>query len=265
MYKDNEQIRAFTRSQLSGNYWNAIVATMIPGIIFAIVNWILGLVIGTSPVTSFAVSLAIAILSGFMVTTMSLNIAKGSRDAGFGDSLSPGDKLGKYALYIVFMQVIGFIVQLPINFLFFGEWIMSESEIEGVAGNLDPTEALSILWGFIGVSLIVAIILFLILIRLSLVTYIVVDQDVTIMEAVNLSFRYTKGNVWRMIGMRFFFIGWYLVGVITCGLGLFYVIPYAEISFTNLYIQIRNEVDGVEEPTPTPSYDDYDVLEETTY
>ena len=41
--------------------------------------------------------------------------------------------------------------------------------------------------------------------------------------------------------MDLFFIGWYLLSIITCGILLFYVLPYHLVSQMNLFLTIKEE------------------------
>ena len=52
---DNNAIRSFTRRQLSGNYGQAIIATMVPGIIFGVINFVIGFFIGESIIITFII------------------------------------------------------------------------------------------------------------------------------------------------------------------------------------------------------------------
>ncbi len=241
MQKSNDSIRNFTKNQLSGNYGQGIVATIVPGLIVWVISMILGLITGGSFIISNIVSIGLAILTTFMVTKMSLNIASGSRSAGFDDCLSPSDRLGKVAIYVIAVQFLSVLITLPLNKLFFDSWILSESTISDFSSSIDPSAALGLLYGYIGTISLAAILLLFITYKIIYVPQILIDQGLSLSEAVNKSFQYTKGNFGRIIGMYFFFFGWYFLSMFTCGILLFYVIPYHTISAMNLYLEIKEE------------------------
>jgi uncharacterized membrane protein len=241
--KSNDLIRRETKVQLSGNYGQGILATMVPGIIVGIANMIIGTLIGQSYVISLIVSVGFSIITTFMVAKMSLNLAHGAKNAGFDESLSPGESLLNVMYYVIIMQVISLLITLPINKIFFDAWIVSEDTFSNLIQNFQGSspELLGFIWGYVGSMVLVVILLMFITYKIIYVAFIIIDQKVGVKEAFTKSFIYTKGNFFRIIGMNLFFIGWYFLSVPTCGLLLFYVIPYETLSRTNLYLEIRIE------------------------
>lgn len=47
-----------------------------------------------------------------------------------------------------------------------------------------------------------------------------------------------RGNKWRLFCLRFSFIGWIILGVLTCGIGLLLVNPYMQVSEAEFYREI---------------------------
>ena len=76
-------------------------------------------------------------------------------------------------------------------------------------------------------------------------------------EALRLSRQMMKGNKWRLFCLDFSFIGWHLLGAITCGLGNYFVTPYQYAAHAAFYNEIsgRNASEDVEFPSINP--DDY--------
>lgn len=52
-----------------------------------------------------------------------------------------------------------------------------------------------------------------------------------------------NGNKWRLFCLRFSFIGWYLLGIITCGILMFWVVPYVKCAEAEFYKDLINEQD----------------------
>ena len=56
-----------------------------------------------------------------------------------------------------------------------------------------------------------------------------------------------NGNKWRLFCLRISFIGWYLLCVITCGILLFWVIPYVKCAEAEFYRDLIKEQDVMPE------------------
>ena len=77
-------------------------------------------------------------------------------------------------------------------------------------------------------------------IYLSLALYLILDIDYKVFESIKYSFLYMKGNVLKTLWLYITFIPWVILGFITFGIGLLYIIPYLEIVYTNYYLELKN-------------------------
>ncbi|TJX14571.1 DUF975 family protein [Tissierella creatinini] len=69
-----------------------------------------------------------------------------------------------------------------------------------------------------------------------MVPYLLVnDTDLTSREAIEMSRSLTGGHKWNMFVLDLSFIGWYLLGVLLFGIGVFFVTPYHEATLARLY------------------------------
>lgn len=74
----------------------------------------------------------------------------------------------------------------------------------------------------------------------SMTSYIIADNpQIDFMEAIKESQNLMKGNKWRLFKLHFSFIGWYILGVLTLGLGFIFLYPYIQLSVANFYVEIR--------------------------
>lgn len=48
-----------------------------------------------------------------------------------------------------------------------------------------------------------------------------------------------KGNKFRLFKLHFSFIGWFILGVLTFGVGLIFVYPYVQLAVTHFYLELR--------------------------
>ena len=68
------------------------------------------------------------------------------------------------------------------------------------------------------------------------------SENVRPREALKLSMRITQGHKGEIFLLHLSFIGWYLLGLLTCGiLIIVYVGPYHYVSMAGLYIEMRDE------------------------
>ena len=69
------------------------------------------------------------------------------------------------------------------------------------------------------------------------------DPDIDTRDAFRRSISLTRGVRWRLILMELSFIGWMLLGALSLGIGLLWIMPYMEQSFTNIYLDQKQEFD----------------------
>ena len=69
------------------------------------------------------------------------------------------------------------------------------------------------------------------------------DPDIDTRDAFRRSISLTRGIRWRLILMELSFIGWMLLGALSLGIGLLWIMPYMEQSFTNIYLDQKQEFD----------------------
>ncbi|HSQ89711.1 DUF975 family protein [Romboutsia sp.] len=73
----------------------------------------------------------------------------------------------------------------------------------------------------------------------SQVYYILAEnEDMSAIEAIKESTRIMKGNKFRLFKLGLSFIGWFILGVITLGIGFLWITPYYTITLTNFYKEI---------------------------
>ena len=80
---------------------------------------------------------------------------------------------------------------------------------------------------------------------LAMVPYILEEKkDYTVGKAMRMSRRIMKGNKWRLFCLRFSFLGWYILSLLTFGLALFYVLPYMNAAEAVFYNEISGRADA---------------------
>ena len=65
------------------------------------------------------------------------------------------------------------------------------------------------------------------------------DPNIGAMEAINKSKKMMYGYKWKYFCLGLRFIGWILLGVLTAGIGFFFIVPYLQISFAKFYEDVK--------------------------
>lgn len=80
----------------------------------------------------------------------------------------------------------------------------------------------------------------------SMVPYILADNpNIGSKRAIELSSKMTEGHKFDMFVLGLSFIGWYLLGLLACCIGVLFVVPYQNATFAELYLVLRqNAIDN---------------------
>lgn len=74
----------------------------------------------------------------------------------------------------------------------------------------------------------------------SQVFYIIADEPkIDAMEALRKSQRMMKGKKWKLFCLGLRFIGWFLLSILTLGIGLLWLIPYVQVSYAKFYDDVK--------------------------
>lgn len=124
-----------------------------------------------------------------------------------------------------------------------------------VAGDADPFKS-SVVIGLIIciLLLVIAVIGMYVLIIYKAISYsfmwyvVCDDSKIGAIESMNISKAITKKHVGSIFLLGLSFIGWFLLGMLTLGIGLLWVIPYFEVTIYNAYKVLRNDYyEGIKE------------------
>lgn len=67
--------------------------------------------------------------------------------------------------------------------------------------------------------------------------------ELTPMEAIRKSKELMRGHKWDLFVLDLSFIGWILLCILTCGLGIFFLLPYVEMAHAEFYREITEQVE----------------------
>jgi uncharacterized membrane protein len=76
----------------------------------------------------------------------------------------------------------------------------------------------------------------------SQVAYLLAENpNLTGQRARQISSAMTEGEKWDIFVLQLSFIGWNLLGALACGIGVFFVNPYVEATYAELYARLRDK------------------------
>jgi uncharacterized membrane protein len=114
-------------------------------------------------------------------------------------------------------------------------------------------QLLAAIAGFLLIMLLMAFLVFIFLIPFYIKMYsyrmtpwILADNPaIGYQRALKLSMALTRGQKWRIFVLDLSFLGWFLLGVMACGIGVLFVTPYYNATQAELYARLRQ--DGVDQ------------------
>lgn len=76
----------------------------------------------------------------------------------------------------------------------------------------------------------------------SMTSFIIADEpEIDFMEAIRKSQEMMRGHKFRLFKLQLSFIGWFILGALAFGVGLFFVYPYYQLAHANFYLDIRGD------------------------
>ena len=76
----------------------------------------------------------------------------------------------------------------------------------------------------------------------SMTSFIIAENPmIDPMDAIAKSQELMRGHKFELFMLHLSFIGWYLLGIITFGIGLFFIIPYVQTAIANFYVELRGK------------------------
>lgn len=236
----SSEIRAEARKGLTGKWGKAALATLV----FSVLTYLISFILNFVPFVGSLVATVISpVLSfGFLVTMMKLKRDTEISYVGFfSDGFSSFGKVwGVIGWTIVKLIVPVVLVVISIIVLAIG---MTMSIAGSSAGII-----LAVIGGIAYFASLIYAIIKSYLYQLSL--YIIVDNEtMTAKEAVEESEKLMNGHRWEFFWLQLTFIGWAILAVFTCGIGMLWLMPYIQISTIEFYENLAGKTDAEVEKT----------------
>ena len=76
----------------------------------------------------------------------------------------------------------------------------------------------------------------------AIIPYILADdEEISSKDAFKKAKEMMKGNKWRLFKLEFSFIGWFVLCVLTLGIGTIFLIPYVDAATAEFYTELKNK------------------------
>ena len=231
------ELKARAKGQLLGKYGTVIPTVLVVEIIMVSVSGILSFPLNpqTIPgaVLSFIIECLVQLLAGIFLagqTYLYLNISCGGNirvsDVFYGFTHHP-DR----AILIQLFQLLLMLASFVPLFAVLGLWMVIDSIYM-----LIPV-AVTFCFGLI-VSVIISL-------MYSQSYFVMLDfPDFTALQCLRYSRRIMKGSKARRFYLDMSFIPLYLLGLLTCCIGLLFVIPYVNTTYSNFYLELMSKRNG---------------------
>ena len=228
------ELKARAKGQLLGKYGTVIPTVLVVEIIMVSVSGILSFPLNpqTIPgaVLSFIIECLVQLLAGIFLagqTYLYLNISCGGNirvsDVFYGFTHHP-DR----AILIQLFQLLLMLASFVPLFAVLGLWMVIDSIYM-----LIPV-AVTFCFGLI-VSMIISL-------MYSQSYFVMLDfPDFTALQCLRYSRRIMKGSKARRFYLDMSFIPLYLLGLLTCCIGLLFVIPYVNTTYSNFYLELMSK------------------------
>ena len=246
------ELKTQARVALTGRYWTAFLICLI----------VIGIESAAATMTSF-VPMAPFAVSLLLLPALAVGefrwFSRGREAAAVPDigqifSLFKAECWGKTIGAILWMYLFLFLWSLPaaIPLLILFPTLMF-SIITGTGYSFELPAVFSD--NRLGIMLILVFVLATLLLSLPvcikfysyrLTPWILADNPkIGYQRALKLSMDLTRNHKWDMFVLDLSFLGWFLLGIIACGVGLLFVLPYYKATYAELYARLRKlGVDG---------------------
>ena len=231
------ELKARAKGQLLGKYGTVIPAVLAVEIIMLSISGVISFPLNPQTIPgaigSFIVECLMQLLGGIFIagqTYLYLNISCGGNirvsDVFYGFTHHP-DR----AILIQLLQLLLMLAAYVPLFVVLGLWMVIDSIYM-----LIPV-AVAFCFGLI-VSVIISL-------MYSQSYFVMLDfPDFTALQCLRFSRRIMKGSKARRFYLDMSFIPLYLLGLLTCCIGLLFVIPYVNTTYSNFYLELMSKRNG---------------------
>lgn len=257
--KTNKLLRADACEALRGKWAEAVLACLV----FMVITYACS---GLSSVGEILKMPVISIIAAFIILIFIVPLAggysisflrlfRGDNQTVANTFRATGDYFGKLLGGMLLIAAITILLMIPFFIIFLLILYSDAGTMNSFADSVNsdnPFEALRVMAILFPCLLIYMIPVMLVIYRYQLFTYALEDNpEMGVFDAFEESKRLTKGHIWKLFGLDLSFIGWYLLSVLTFGIGVLWVQPYQYTARAAFYHN-RLEEDALNDKPITP-------------
>lgn len=241
MHKSSIELKQLAKKSLSGKYSIPVGAT----IIYLIVSFIISSItqIFVYPYSTFNITLytIFTIITSLLLSVLALGLIKLSLDIARNNLIELGALT--YGLSHHPDRII--VSNLIISLIILAWFIPSIVFLIVLIITPSSTSILYLLFFLLFIAFFIfgCVMSIIYSLKYSLVYYILADdQEISCNNAFKESKRLMQGNLGRMFYLQISFIGWSLLGLLSCGIGYIWIIPYMYVTFSYFYLDVKGEL-----------------------
>ena len=251
MKRTSASLKLIARQQLSGNYGTPMAGILLLGLCSFLPSFFISSTMDTSTtmglVTSqilvYVITLLVCVLkAGY--SKMMVNICRGEsfgvKDLAFAFTHHPD----RFIIVHLIILIVQFVIGLPFNIPL---WMGSSS--------------ISYIWLSVLAMCVDTIVALILNLFLAVADYLLLDDiNLSAVDAMKKSCSLMKGNKWRYFYINLSFIPLLLASMLTCYIGLLWLMPYMEATMAAFYLDLKGEFDKKEEPVIELETKEYENL-----
>ncbi|MBQ6888438.1 MAG: DUF975 family protein [Lachnospiraceae bacterium] len=230
-YKSSSQLKSLAKGQLLGKYSTVIGAFVLTQLLMLILSWLPVFFVDTTTlfgvILDYLITFLISLFSGIFAAGQAyiyLNISCGrnckASDVFYGFKQHPDKAL----LLQLVVSGISTLSVLPAYVL-----LLITGYTQDIILVL-PTCILLIVGAFIAIYFTLAF---------SQVYYLLLDfPEYSVKQILSVSMKIMKGHKARLFYIMVSFLPLYLLAFLSCGIGMFWIAPYANATMTNFYLDL---------------------------
>lgn len=232
-YKPFRELKRLAKVQLQGKYGTMISALILQELLVLFATGILSMLLpGTDTLSNilyYILTFIVQLIAGILQAGVSFLYLK----AACGMQCSVGDIFYCFkhspdkAIKIEFvLAIINAVCMLPSDILTWKYPLTSLTDYDEIAM-------------MYSVTLLCMMVYVVITLAFTPVFYMMLDfPNYTVKDILKKSIEVMKGNKMRYFLLDLSFIPWMFVGILTCGIGLLWIIPYMNMTSTNFYLDL---------------------------
>lgn len=260
MKRTSRELKALARNALKGHYATLIGATVLLGIFTCILGLLPQTLIRStnkpsSLILQFIVTLIVGVLGYLLqlgITAMILRMIRGQY-FGVGDLLYAFQHHPDRFIILGIIEIlISTVLQLPADICLYNASYSAHPASRAMLGSL--------------LMLAAAIISLIILLGFALCEMLLIDnEDLGAIDSIRQSFALMSGNKGRLFYIQLSFFGLALLTILSCGIGMLWLMPYMLTTEVFFYMDVCGELDQPHYADPDMGSGNYGGNEWNTY